>query len=351
DLSLTTDDKTHTITAKLERNQLKTNLVGRYTCSEIINNKKHKTTVHIFIQDGHSVFTKRLYPAVFKQTGIHFFNLPCQATSWYPRMSCPIPSGGKQCKVRQCNLQERKINELECHMPICDGHERCIPVYYTPSNLTREKVFFDPQIGFALENPTIPDTLTYFNCMSNYTPSEESKILFDSLSRITDHVQIHQSSLRVTSDEILRLTCEIRYGKKIYKKTPTLFWFENIYNRNLILNQTEKPVFDSKTQVYSRNSSIALQGFKPNNNYRFYCVRVSDHGLYSHSIVITCVGAPSLDLNIDSSESNADNKISYGSNGIYDITIISIPRSPVVFEISRNGISLINDKRFEILPM
>ncbi|CAF4523047.1 unnamed protein product [Rotaria sp. Silwood1] len=351
ELSFTTDDKTHTITAKLERNQLNTNLVGRYTCSEIINGRKHETTVHVFIQDERSVFTKRLYPKIFKQTGIHFFNLPCQTTNWYSSMSCPISSNGKQCKVRQCNLQERKINEVKCNIPICNGQERCIPVYYTPSDLIREKVFFDPQIGFALENPTIPDTLTYFTCVNNYTPNEESKIPFDSLSRITDHVQIHQSNLRVTSDEILKLTCEIRYEQNLYQKSPTLFWFEDIYNLNLISNQTEKPVFDSKTLVYSRNSSIVLGGFKPNKNYRFYCVRVSDHGLYSHSIVITCVDAPSLNLNIDLSESNTGNEISYGANAIYDITMITIPRSPVVFEISRNGMSLANDKRFEILPI
>ncbi|CAF5109653.1 unnamed protein product, partial [Rotaria sp. Silwood1] len=45
------------------------------------------------------------------------------------------------------------------------------------------------------------------------------------------------------------------------------------------------------------------------------------------------------------------NEISYVANAIYDITMITIPRSPVVFEISRNGMSLTNDKRFEILPM
>lgn len=31
---------------------------------------------------------------------------------------------------------------------------------------------YDPQIGFALENPEIPNGLTEFTCMSNYTPSQ-----------------------------------------------------------------------------------------------------------------------------------------------------------------------------------
>jgi len=49
-LSLDTDHNTHTITAKLRRNELTTDLVGRYTCSEIINDKNHEKTVHVFIQ-------------------------------------------------------------------------------------------------------------------------------------------------------------------------------------------------------------------------------------------------------------------------------------------------------------
>ncbi len=89
-----------------------------------------------FFLDGNSVFTERLYPKVFKQTGIHFFNLPCQTTSWYPRISCPIPS--KQCQLRRCNSQELQINELKCNTPVCSGQELCIPVYYTPSNLKAE---------------------------------------------------------------------------------------------------------------------------------------------------------------------------------------------------------------------
>jgi hypothetical protein len=54
-LSLDTDHNTHTITAKLRRNELTTDLVGRYTCSEIINDKNHETTVHVFIQ-GIAIF-------------------------------------------------------------------------------------------------------------------------------------------------------------------------------------------------------------------------------------------------------------------------------------------------------
>lgn len=50
-------------------------------------------------------------------------------------------------------------------------------------------------------------------------------------------------------------------------------------------------MFNLKTQVFNRNSLITLRGFKPNNVYRFYCVRVSDRGLYSRSIDITCVNS------------------------------------------------------------
>ena len=48
-------------------------------------------------------------------------------------------------------------------------------------------------------------------------------------------------------------------------------------------------MFNPQTQIYSQNSSITLRGFKPKHVYRFYCVRVSENGLYSRSIDITCV--------------------------------------------------------------
>jgi hypothetical protein len=54
-------------------------------------------------------------------------------------------------------------------------------------------------------------------------------------------------------------------------------------------NQTEKPVFNPATQIYSRNSSITVRGFRPNRAYRFYCVRVSEQGIYARSVEITCV--------------------------------------------------------------
>ena len=85
--------------------------------------------------DGTSVFTKKLYPKVLKQTGIHFFNLPCQSTSWYPRLSCPVATDPQQCKFRECSARERQANELKCNIPKCDGQELCIPVYYTPTDL------------------------------------------------------------------------------------------------------------------------------------------------------------------------------------------------------------------------
>jgi hypothetical protein len=49
-LSLDTDSNAHTITATIQNNEFPTHLVGRYTCSEMINDKKHETTVHVFIQ-------------------------------------------------------------------------------------------------------------------------------------------------------------------------------------------------------------------------------------------------------------------------------------------------------------
>ncbi len=145
-----TDYNSHTITAKLRRNQFRPELVGRYSCSETINDKNSETSIYVFIQgisfllskkteffknlfiDGNSVFTRKTYPKVLQHTGIHFFNLPCQTTSWYPKMSCPM---GRNCKTRQCSLKERQANELKCNIPICDGQELCIPVYYTPPDL------------------------------------------------------------------------------------------------------------------------------------------------------------------------------------------------------------------------
>ena len=45
-----------------------------------------------------------------------------------------------------------------------------------------------------------------------------------------EYVQIHQPSLTVTSDETVRLSCEIQYGTKVDRKIPSIFWFEDIYN-------------------------------------------------------------------------------------------------------------------------
>lgn len=61
--------------------------------------------------------------------------------------------------------------------------------------------------------------------------------------------------------------------------------------------------------------------------------------------------APLLDLEISSSGSDTYEEVSYGSDSSYDIRILTIPRSKIVLEITRNGISVINDKRFELTPM
>ena len=49
---------THTITAKLRRKRLHSALVGRYTCSEMINNILSTTSVYVFIQ-GRSNFVMK----------------------------------------------------------------------------------------------------------------------------------------------------------------------------------------------------------------------------------------------------------------------------------------------------
>jgi hypothetical protein len=83
-----------------------------------------------------------------------------------------------------------------------------------------------------------------FTCRSKYTPSQISKIPYDSFDRrirnisstknkfsiLADYVQIHQPSLNVMPDETVRLTCEIQYGTKVARKIPSIFWFEDIYN-------------------------------------------------------------------------------------------------------------------------
>ncbi|UJR28562.1 hypothetical protein I4U23_009795 [Adineta vaga] len=345
-LALNRDYQSKIVTATL-RNQLRSELVGRYTCSETVNDKKQETSVHVFIQDGTSVFTKRLYPTVLQQTGIHFFNLPCQTTSWYPRMSCPTPTNSSQCPTRQCSARERQVNELKCNIPICTGQDICIPVHFNPSDLQASKVFFDPQIGFAIENPKLPTALNGFTCMSNYTPSQISRVPFDSFD--PDHIEIHQPSLNVMPDETVKLSCEIQYGTKLARKIPSIFWFEDIFDLNLIANETERAVFNPLTQLYSRNSSITLRGFKPNKVYRFYCVRVSEQGIYSRSVDIKCADTPLLDLEVTSTGSNTFIPASYGSDSSYDISIFTIPRSKILLEITRDGISLANDKRFEII--
>lgn len=109
-------------------------------------------------------------------------------------------------------------------------------------------MFFDPQIGFALENPVVPNSLNEFTCMSNYTPSQVSRIPYDSsdgrlflpsaekasidvwLIFLAENIQIHQPSLSVLPNEMVRLSCEIQYGTKVDRKIPTIFWFEDIHN-------------------------------------------------------------------------------------------------------------------------
>ena len=68
----------------------------------------------------------------------------------------------------------------------------------------------------------------------------------------------------------------------------------------------------------------------------------------------TCISelsplASSLELEITSSGLDTLEQVTYGSDSSYDITILTIPRSKILLEMSRNGISLANDKRFELV--
>jgi hypothetical protein len=51
---------------------------------------------------------------------------------------------------------------------------------------------------------------------------------------LADHIEIHQPSLNVMPDETVRLSCEIQYGTKMDRKIPNMFWFDDIYNVNLL---------------------------------------------------------------------------------------------------------------------
>jgi hypothetical protein len=56
-------------------------------------------------------------------------------------MSCPTITNSKQCQLNKCNLKEQQVNELKCNIPICDGEDICIPVYYTPTDLQASVCF------------------------------------------------------------------------------------------------------------------------------------------------------------------------------------------------------------------
>ena len=53
------------------------------------------------------------------------------------------------------------------------------------------------------------------------------------------------------------------------------------------------------TRIAVRNISIKLSGFEPNKVYRFYCVCVSDRGLYSKGVDITCANGMYQEIYID----------------------------------------------------
>ena len=70
---------------------------------------------------------------------------------------------------------------------------------------------------------------------------------------------------------------------------------------------------------------------------------------YKKTISFFLLPAPSLDLEISSSGSDTYDKVLYGSDSSYDITIFTIPRSEILLKIFRDGKSVDNDKRFELI--
>ena len=61
--------------------------------------------------------------------------------------------------------------------------------------------------------------------------------------------------------------------------------------------------------------------------------------------------APTLDVEIASSGSDTIDKVNYGSDGSYALSIFTVPRSALIMEISRNGVVLNNDPRFELISV
>lgn len=72
--------------------------------------------------------------------------------------------------------------------------------------------------------------------------------------------------------------------------------------------------------------------------------------LYEHKIQSSFVYLePLLDLEVTSTGSDTFIPASYGSDSSFDISIFTIPRSKIRLELTRDGVSLENDKRFEII--
>lgn len=55
----------------------------------------------------------------------------------------------------------------------------------------------------------------------------------------------------------------------------------------LMSNQSKPRIFNDQTKLFHQNATLILQGFKPTQIYRFYCVRESDGRLYSRSVDVT----------------------------------------------------------------
>ncbi|CAF0763540.1 unnamed protein product, partial [Didymodactylos carnosus] len=139
-----------TITLQL-KTRLTTDLVGRYTCTERINNILEENAIYVFIYDGKSIFTKSSYSSVMKQTGVHFFNIPCQTTNWFTKMNCPVPN-----------------------------NDQCIPVYYTPE-FQAQRSSFEVQLSVNnFENQFYEYSLV----INNVTFEDEEELTISVKSKI-----------------------------------------------------------------------------------------------------------------------------------------------------------------------
>ncbi|CAF1501488.1 unnamed protein product, partial [Didymodactylos carnosus] len=224
-------------------------------------------------------------------------------------------------------------------------NNECILVHYTPQ-LQAHEIYFDPQIGFALINPQFPADNSKILCKADFGRGAVATVPY--VASAAEFVQIRQSSLTVLSDEKVDLTCEIRYGVKITSRPPIVFWFNDTNNLIVHSNDTQKPVFNTETQLFEQTTSIRLSGFVPKQSYVLHCVRISEQGTYSQSVQIDCQESADVTLDIIPHDSENE-KVVYGGNIAYDIQVLTVPRSTslLTIDIMRNN-TAVKDERFNL---